>query len=68
MPVAIIDNGTRPNQRVVTGTIANIAERSTAANLQGPAMILVGTVVTLREKLFPKGAMEPAGGGETSAN
>lgn len=59
--VAIIDNGTRPNQRVVTGTVATIAELVEAADLQGPAMIIIGSVVSLREKLFPKGATLPTG-------
>jgi uroporphyrin-III C-methyltransferase/precorrin-2 dehydrogenase/sirohydrochlorin ferrochelatase len=56
MPVAVIDNGTRPNQSVVTGTVATIAGLVKAANLQGPSMIVIGSVVTLRDKLFPKGA------------
>ncbi|MEJ2227112.1 MAG: siroheme synthase CysG [Alphaproteobacteria bacterium] len=55
-PVAVIDNGTRPNQRVVTGTMATIAELVQAADLQGPSMIVIGSVVSLREKLFPQGA------------
>lgn len=50
-PVAVIDNGTRPNQVVVTGTIASITEKVAAAGIKGPAMILIGSVVTLREKL-----------------
>lgn len=51
LPAAVIDNGTRPNQRVVTGTLATIAERVAAAELPGPAIIIVGTVVSLRDKL-----------------
>jgi uroporphyrin-III C-methyltransferase/precorrin-2 dehydrogenase/sirohydrochlorin ferrochelatase len=51
MPAAIIDNGTRPNQRVVTGTIESLAEQAVKARLHGPAIIIIGTVVTLRDKL-----------------
>ena len=51
MPVAVIQNGTRPDQKVVTGTIADIAERVEQAGMTSPAMIIVGTVVTLRDKL-----------------
>ncbi len=51
MPVAVVDNGTRRRQRVVTGTIANIAARADEARLMGPAMIIVGTVVTLADRL-----------------
>ena len=56
LPVAVIDNGTRPNQRVVTGTLATIAGLVDAARLPGPAMIIVGTVVTLRDKLMAAAA------------
>lgn len=52
MPAAIIDNGTRPNQRVVSGTIETLAELAARAQLHGPAIIIVGTVVTLRDKLL----------------
>ena len=51
MPVAVIENGTRPEQKVVTGSIADIAGRAADAGLKGPAMIIVGSVVTLRDKL-----------------
>ena len=51
MPVAVIDNGTRRRQRVVTGTLADIADRVAGADLKGPAMIIIGTVVTLADKL-----------------
>ena len=51
MPVAVIDNGTRRQQRVVTGTLADIAEKTVTAGLKGPAMIIIGTVVTLAGKL-----------------
>ena len=50
MPAAIIDNGTRPNQRVVTGTIETLAALAAKARLRGPAIIIIGTVVTLRDK------------------
>ncbi|MFX8616595.1 hypothetical protein ABTM15_20125, partial [Acinetobacter baumannii] len=50
-PVAVIDNGTRPDQKVVTGTIETMPERAAAADLKGPSMIIVGSVVTLRDKL-----------------
>jgi uroporphyrin-III C-methyltransferase/precorrin-2 dehydrogenase/sirohydrochlorin ferrochelatase len=51
LPVALIDNGTRPNQRVVTGTLDTIAEKATKAGIKGPATIIIGSVVRLREKL-----------------
>jgi len=51
LPVAVIDNGTRPTQRVITATVSTLCEVLPAANFKGPAMIIVGTVVNLREKL-----------------
>lgn len=49
-PVAVIDNGTRPNQRVVTGTVATIADAVKAANLRGPSIGILGSVVSLRDQ------------------
>ena len=60
MPVAVIDNGTRPNQRVVTGTIETIAALTAKARLHGPAITIVGTVVTLRGKLVAPQPAVPA--------
>ena len=51
LPVAVIDNGTRPTQRVVTATVSTLCDVLKDANFKGPAMIIVGTVVNLREKL-----------------
>jgi uroporphyrin-III C-methyltransferase/precorrin-2 dehydrogenase/sirohydrochlorin ferrochelatase len=57
-PVAVVDNGTRANQAVVTGTIADIADKVAKADFKGPAMIFIGTVVQLHDKLrwFKPGA------------
>jgi uroporphyrin-III C-methyltransferase/precorrin-2 dehydrogenase/sirohydrochlorin ferrochelatase len=51
MPVAVISKGTLPDQKVVTGTLADIADRVVAAHLPGPTIIIVGEVVSLRDKL-----------------
>ena len=51
MPVAVIENGTTKRQRVVTGNLRNIAQLVKAEGLQSPSLIIVGEVVTLREKL-----------------
>lgn len=50
-PAAIIDNGTRENQRVIVGTISTLVDLAEAAELKGPAIIIIGSVVTLHEKL-----------------
>ena len=50
-PAAVIDNGTRINQRVITGTLRTLAAKAEEAGLRGPTIIIVGTVVRLRDKL-----------------
>ncbi len=50
-PVAIISAGTHPEQRVVVGTIGDIVSKAAVAPVQSPALIVVGGVVGLRERL-----------------
>ena len=50
-PAAVIENGTRADQRVITGTLASLADKSTVAGIKSPALIIVGSVVTLQNKL-----------------
>lgn len=46
-PVAIIQNGTRPNQRLALGTIETICQIVREKKLTSPAIIVVGKVVDL---------------------
>ena len=48
-PVAIIERGLRPDQRVTVGTLADIAEKARAAGVRPPAVIVIGGVVELYE-------------------
>jgi uroporphyrinogen III methyltransferase / synthase len=48
-PVAVIRWGSVPEQRTITATLEDIAERVAEANLKPPAITVVGDVVTLRE-------------------
>ncbi len=50
-PAAIVQQGTTPNQRVVCGTLATLPKIADAAKLQAPTLIIIGGVVSLREKL-----------------
>jgi uroporphyrin-III C-methyltransferase/precorrin-2 dehydrogenase/sirohydrochlorin ferrochelatase len=50
-PVAVIQNGTRANQVVLTSSLSEVADKVAEAGLVSPAMILIGSVVTLRDKL-----------------
>jgi len=58
-PVAVISNGTLLTQQTVVGTLRDIAEKAWSANINPPAIIIVGDVVTLREKLrwFENGSL-----------
>ncbi len=50
-PVGIVTWGTKPEQRVVTAPLSGIAEAVEKAGLKPPAIILMGGVVSLRDKL-----------------
>ncbi|MCP9338873.1 siroheme synthase CysG [Stutzerimonas xanthomarina] len=50
-PAALVQQGTTVNQRVITGTLANLAERVASEQVQAPTLVIVGEVVQLREKL-----------------
>lgn len=50
-PAAVIQWGTRPEQRVVTAPLAELPECARSAGLKNPAIIVVGGVVALREQL-----------------
>jgi len=47
----VIANGSRPDERVVVGTLGDIAGLAAAAGIRAPATIVVGEVVRLRERL-----------------
>jgi uroporphyrin-III C-methyltransferase len=48
-PVALVHYGTTDNQQTVTGTLTDIVKR--AEGIKNPAMIIVGEVVKLRDKI-----------------
>ncbi len=50
-PVAVISNGTLPDQEVVTGCLSNIVKKVRASGMKPPALIVVGEVVNLRKNL-----------------
>ncbi len=50
-PAAVIENGTRAGQRVITGTLETLLNKTEEAEVRSPALIIVGSVVTLRDKL-----------------
>jgi uroporphyrinogen III methyltransferase / synthase len=50
-PAAVVARGTLPDQRAVTGTLADIAERASGAGLRPPAITVIGPVAGLRATL-----------------
>lgn len=50
-PVAFIENGCCPEQRIITGTLDQLAILVSDHQIQSPALILVGKVVALAEQL-----------------
>ena len=50
-PAAVIERGTYPEQRVITGTLSTIAERAREARVVAPAITIIGDVVSLREAI-----------------
>jgi uroporphyrinogen III methyltransferase/synthase len=50
-PVALIRWGTRTEQEVLTGTLADIAEKAKKVSFKPPSITIVGEVVRLRETL-----------------
>ena len=50
-PVAVIEKGFTPDARIVTGTLDNIVTVARSERVKPPAVIVVGDVVRLREKL-----------------
>ncbi len=58
-PAAVIEKGTTARQRIVAGTLEDIAGRVAEAGIESPAVTVIGKVVALREKIhwFPKGRL-----------
>jgi uroporphyrin-III C-methyltransferase/precorrin-2 dehydrogenase/sirohydrochlorin ferrochelatase len=50
-PAAIVQQGTTPSQKVVTGTLSTLPQLATDAQLKPPTLIIVGKVVGLQNKL-----------------
>ncbi|MFZ6751287.1 uroporphyrinogen-III C-methyltransferase [Undibacterium sp. Ren11W] len=67
MPVAVIENGTTQRQRVITGNLSDIAAKVKAEGFLSPCLIIIGEVVSLREKLQWFIPAEPAPGGIENA-
>ena len=59
-PIAILENGTRPEQRVITGNLAQLADLIEQHQVQSPALLVIGEVVALQQKLAWYGKQQSA--------
>ena len=50
-PAALIQQGTTLNQRVIAATLDSLPDAVAAANVRAPTLLVVGSVVTLHDKL-----------------
>jgi uroporphyrin-III C-methyltransferase len=50
-PAALIENATLPHQRTVAGTLQQLPELAKSERVRPPALIVIGEVVALHEKL-----------------
>ncbi len=50
-PVAIVENGSRPDQRVTLATLATLDDVARRGDIESPALLIVGEVAALAESL-----------------
>ena len=50
-PAALVERGTTSNQKVYTGTVESLPQVIASQEVTAPTLIIIGSVVTLREKL-----------------
>ncbi|WP_256646569.1 siroheme synthase CysG [Thermomonas paludicola] len=55
-PFALVENGSRPQQRVVAGTLAELPALARLHGVQAPALLIVGEVAALAPRLHWFGA------------
>jgi siroheme synthase len=53
-PAAIVENVSLKNQRIIEGTLGEIAAFAKKGKIKPPAIVIIGEVVSLRKKLCPK--------------
>jgi uroporphyrin-III C-methyltransferase len=50
-PVAVIQDGTTPQQKMITGTVSNISKLVTQKKIRPPSIIIIGKVVNLSKTI-----------------
>ncbi|TAN70524.1 MAG: uroporphyrinogen-III C-methyltransferase [Methylobacter sp.] len=51
LPIAIVQQGTTSNQRVITGTLETLPGKVAGQDIKPPTLTIIGTVVTLHDRL-----------------
>ncbi len=55
-PIALIENGSRPEQRVITGTLETLSQRALQHQVKSPALLIIGEVAAFANSLHWYGA------------
>jgi uroporphyrin-III C-methyltransferase len=63
-PVALIERGTRREERVATGTLETIVDARDEAGIEPPAVTVIGDVVGVRERVLASLKNDPSEGGD----
>lgn len=58
-PAAVVERGSLPDSRVVSGSLEDLAPRAAEAGVKSPATIVIGGVAALREELLAAHAEAP---------
>lgn len=59
-PVAVIENGTRPNEIRIFGTLAELPQLITRAGIKGPALLIIGEVSAIPAEALAQLSSEAA--------
>lgn len=69
IPVAIIENASLPQQRIIRGQLGNIAEIAEKSNVQPPALIIMGKIINFIDRLEEiKNTVAPLSGANKQEN
>ncbi|MCI4439879.1 uroporphyrinogen-III C-methyltransferase [Tibeticola sp.] len=58
-PAALVEKATLPEERCITGTIAELPALALSHQIRPPALVMIGGVVTVRTQLKPAYAADP---------
>ena len=62
-PVSIVENASRPDQKIVSGQLGELSDLIEAGAIKGPAVILIGLAAAVEEKQGTASPRRQAAGG-----